>query len=108
MSNLGPLTTTYTPPLPCLSSLENAYVTEPQVATIQGPVSTGGCFPENYDDTGENYYSPGICPVGYIPACTSYNSNAQGTATETVITCCPTFVLFLNDLIQPIEPEEGF
>jgi hypothetical protein len=90
--SLGALTTTYHPPASCTVSLGHTYVLDDPQPTIVGPVSTDGCFPDNYGDSRDNYYSPGICPAGYTSACSSFNSG--GGTTETVVTCCPTYVPF--------------
>lgn len=59
-------------------------------ALIVGPISPDACFPSNYQDVPNGYYSSGLfCPSGYDTACKSINT--QGSSTETVITCCPTF-----------------
>ena len=96
--SLGALTTTFIPPSSCISSFSNAYVVIQSSTLYQaaGPVSTAGCFPSNYQDARTNYYSPGICPAGYTSACTSLN--VLETDTETVVTCCPTFVLALRNI----------
>jgi hypothetical protein len=47
-------------------------------------------MPDNFQLSSTNFYSPGICPVGYLTAC--QHLNVIGTVSETVVTCCPTFV----------------
>ncbi|KAN0071447.1 hypothetical protein V8E54_010043 [Elaphomyces granulatus] len=90
MSSLGALTTTFTPPSSCVSSFSNTYKLLDNDALIVGPISPDACFPSNYKDVPNGYYSPGLfCPSGYDTACKSINT--QGSSTETVITCCPTF-----------------
>jgi hypothetical protein len=96
--SLGALTSTFTPPSSCISSFVNVYLMNPPILGTEyhagGPVSTDRCFPSNYGDARTDYYSPGICPAGYMSACTSLN--AAGAVTETVVTCCPTFVASLQ------------
>jgi hypothetical protein len=91
MTNLGPLTTTFIPPPSCTSSFAHVYITTDPggTAAFGGPVSPDGCFPTNYQNPLSNYYSPGICPLGYTAACSSLNS--LGSLTETAVTCCPGF-----------------
>lgn len=85
---LGPLTTIFTPPSSCISSMSDVFM---QILTtsafdglLYGPLNTI-CFPNSYQDIRNVYYSPGLfCPVGYETACISFDS------TDTVVTCCPT------------------
>ena len=86
--SVGSLTTTFTPPPRCLDSFSTIAWSSFFVA---GPLTTRGCMPDNFQFSSTNYYSPGICPVGYTTACR--HSNVAGTISETVVTCCPTFVL---------------
>ena len=88
--SLGELTTTFIPPSSCISSFSNVYIVGSLRYVAGGPVSTDGCFPSNYNDAQNNYYSPGICPARYTSACSSINS--IGALTETAVICCPTFV----------------
>ncbi|KIM98166.1 hypothetical protein OIDMADRAFT_147639, partial [Oidiodendron maius Zn] len=86
--SLGELTTTFIPPSSCISSFSNVYIVGSLRYVAAGPVSTDGCFPSNYNDAQNNYYSPGICPARYTSACSSIDS--IGTLTETAVICCPT------------------
>ncbi|KAH8647798.1 hypothetical protein BX600DRAFT_518213 [Xylariales sp. PMI_506] len=88
MSNLGVLTTTFSPPSSCLSSFSDLYYTLSGAALAVGPISTDGCFPDDFVPGSAHYYSPGVCPLGYTSACAYLNS--IGSATETIVTCCPT------------------
>ncbi|KAI0380302.1 hypothetical protein F5Y04DRAFT_282065 [Hypomontagnella monticulosa] len=54
----------------------------------QGPVDLGTCWPTGYLGQATEYYSPGLCPSGFAPACSRINS--IGSVTETIQTCCPT------------------
>jgi hypothetical protein len=84
----GPLTTTFTPPPACQSSLSSVYSLSGSSFFIAGPADpSGGCFPRGYAGSLAQYYSPGVCPAGYTVACASLLS--VGAATETVATCCP-------------------
>jgi hypothetical protein len=86
--SVGSLTTTFTPPASCLESFSTTlwnlsfYLAE--------PTTTQGCMPDNFQFSSTNFYSPGICPVGYVTAC--QHLNVIGTLSETVVTCCLTFV----------------
>lgn len=88
MTNLGPLTTTYTPTgTDCQSSFIGAN-NDNQWFQYGQPTSTGACFPNSFEPFEGYYYSPGVCPSGYTPAC----SAGVGTST-TQATCCPMFVI---------------
>ncbi|KAK0705166.1 hypothetical protein B0H67DRAFT_557830 [Lasiosphaeris hirsuta] len=89
MTLLGPLTTTFKAPSSCTTNTPQIYqiVTSKKSEYVQGPLFTAGsnCYPNNYDASPSNYYSPGFCPFGYTAACTSLHS-----VTETALICCPT------------------
>lgn len=91
MSNIGPLTTTFTAPSSCATAT-GLYQIWPSHGTYyyqQGPLlSRPECYPSGYEAEPSQYYSPGVCPSGYTAACSS--ANAVETATETAYTCCPT------------------
>ncbi|GAB1319344.1 Mid2 domain-containing protein [Madurella fahalii] len=93
--SLGALTTTFTPASTCVQSFSHLYINQTRTLigpAIAGPLSAGGCFPDNYDiHIADRYYSPGVCPVGYTPACSSSNT-ISSTLTETVVTCCPSLM----------------
>ncbi|PMD57916.1 uncharacterized protein K444DRAFT_533093, partial [Hyaloscypha bicolor E] len=92
--SVGSLTTTFTPPSSCLASFQTTGWSQSLTNLgflFAGPVTTSGCMPDNFQFSSTNFYSPGICPVGYTTAC--HSSIPVGTLTETVVTCCPTFVL---------------
>ncbi|CZR53500.1 uncharacterized protein PAC_03379 [Phialocephala subalpina] len=84
--SVGSFTTTFTPPASCLDSFSTT--TFSPSFYVAGPMTTQGCMPNNFQFSSTNYYSPGICPVGYTTACQQVNS--AGTVLETVVTCCPT------------------
>lgn len=92
MSNAGPLTTTFTAP-PACATATGLYLIWPGIGEYhyqQGPLgSRTECFPSAYDASPSRYYSPGLCPSGYTPACSSTDIISSRT-TETAYTCCPT------------------
>lgn len=87
--NLGPLTAAFTPPSGCASYQTELYnvVDATGAWYAQGPIDLGSCFPSGYSSELTQYYSPGVCPSGYKPACVDYNQ--VGSLTETIYTCCP-------------------
>ncbi|KAK0654756.1 hypothetical protein B0T16DRAFT_287022, partial [Cercophora newfieldiana] len=92
MTRIGPLTTTFSAPPHCSASsgLHISQLVAPDGGWwAEGPLQTDpyDCFPESYNPTIKNFYSPGFCPQGYTPGCTSKNTVAS--LTETVYTCCP-------------------
>ncbi len=86
---LGPLTTIFTPPSHCASYQTNLYQVVDATGSwfAQGPIEPGNCFPSGYGSLSSQYYSPGVCPSGYQPAC--MDTNQIGSVTETIYTCCP-------------------
>lgn len=88
MSNLGALTTTFTPP-PACSTLAGIYQqhVDGGVWEMQGPIETDECYPPDFNPTRDYVYSPGVCPSGYSVACRDYHGDQDAT---TVHTCCPT------------------
>lgn len=92
MSNAGPLTTTFTAPSSCTTAtgLYQIWPGTDRYFYEQGPLgSRTECFPSGYDPSPSQYYSPGLCPSGYTPACSSTEISSN-TAIETAYTCCPT------------------
>ncbi|XXG97413.1 hypothetical protein Hte_003714 [Hypoxylon texense] len=82
--SLGPLTTTFAPPADCVASSALYWVnTASTFYWLHGRPLQTSCFPDNYSPYQNQYYSPGICPVGYTRACESRS------ASETRATCCP-------------------
>lgn len=96
MSNIGPLTSTFTPPASCSESTGWYKIWTPSVDSLgttsqyyndfRGPYSVNDCLPSGYSP-GQNYYSPGVCPSGYTSACTRDGDFAKPS--ETRIVCCP-------------------
>ncbi|KAI0012207.1 hypothetical protein F4779DRAFT_106859 [Xylariaceae sp. FL0662B] len=87
--NDGPLTTTFTPPTACETQTADIYLLVQSDGDYfaQGPVDPGSCWPSGYSAKTNEYYSPGICPSGFTPACN--RTNIIGLSTETIQTCCP-------------------
>lgn len=86
---LGPLTTTYTPTGSLCNSLHYA-----KNSNGAGWFALGGigidstsCMPTGFTRDPEYYFSPGICPSGYVAACSS--SFTSDSSVITVGTCCP-------------------
>ncbi|KAJ3565997.1 hypothetical protein NPX13_g7299 [Xylaria arbuscula] len=83
MTNLGPLTTTYTP----ISSerCSSIYLaTDSEGFWLERGDTSESCFPTNFTPIEGYYYSPGICQPGYTYACTSGLGSGR-----TAATCCP-------------------
>jgi hypothetical protein len=78
-----PLTTTFTPSPSCLSD----YYTFSNGEFSLGPPQTSDCLPSGWQPTSQ-YFSPGLCPSGYLIACSTVVS--IDALTETQATCCPT------------------
>jgi len=95
MSNIGPLTTTFTAPSSCsLISVDLDGSPIPTSTTYYNYVglvwpSPLDCFPSGYPnaltDRFSNYYSPGICPSGW----TAYPTSNFPDPAETTALCCP-------------------
>jgi hypothetical protein len=86
---LGPLTT-YSMPQSCSDSLSTLYNISPGSYLLQGATDMTTCFPSGYGEFQSDYYSPGVCPGGYTVACS--RKSTAGSVTETIQTCCPTYV----------------
>ncbi|KAN0073454.1 hypothetical protein V8E54_008674 [Elaphomyces granulatus] len=93
MSILGPLTTTFTPPSSCISSMSDVFyqILAPSAfdGLLYGPLGAV-CFPSGYQDIRRVYYSPGLfCPVGSF-AC-NYETILYW---ETTLGCTSAFTTF--------------
>ncbi|KAI1210775.1 uncharacterized protein F4807DRAFT_422591 [Annulohypoxylon truncatum] len=94
-TNLGPLTTTFTPAPECTEVISGIIYTQTgtdgNTTTHKyhslGPADTSECYPSPFQITSA-YYSPGRCPSGWSSVCGSVYI-ASGTITETTATCCP-------------------
>ncbi|TDZ53039.1 hypothetical protein CTRI78_v007251 [Colletotrichum trifolii] len=91
--SLGSLTTTFAPAPTCVRAdhfwredrgNKDFYVQ-------QGPPFTQApeCFPSGFLPVSTSYYSPGVCPSSYTPACSS--TLMQGDQQVTAHVCCPSF-----------------
>ena len=107
-SNLGPLTTTFTPAPSCSVNIYRA--DDPSIAWQGQECSSGNpndatqCWPTATVSApqppffGWGFYSPGlICPQGYTVACTTASNPAGAFSfqfpllpSETAVGCCPT------------------
>lgn len=83
MTNLGPLTTTYTATGADCQSTYLAANNDNQWIQY-GQTHTDECVPSSFSPFENHYYSPGICPSGYTYACEA----GVGTS-STQATCCP-------------------
>ncbi|KAK3386977.1 hypothetical protein B0H63DRAFT_144518 [Podospora didyma] len=92
MTVIGPLTTIFKPPPSCTAVAPQIFQTftdKSRFVLVQGPVfpDSPSCFPNGYDASPTNYYSPAACPNGYTAACAS--STVVKAETETALVCCP-------------------
>lgn len=81
------LTTIFTPPPSCLST-----VTYDGTSFWEGGlVQTGdqNCFPPSFTDIFKSYYSPGICPSGWTSAGSVGQFTQDNGVPGTHIFCCP-------------------
>jgi hypothetical protein len=76
-----PLTTTFKPSPSCLSD----YYWTGSFLSL-GPPVTSDCLPPGWQVISQ-HFSPGLCPSGYVIACST--TTILGTFTETQATCCP-------------------
>ncbi|KAI2604595.1 hypothetical protein GGR54DRAFT_644408 [Hypoxylon sp. NC1633] len=90
MSNLGPLTTIFTPTGPdCTSSFIGLVDDNLWLQYGVGAAASHACLPTGFIPFESYFYSPGICPSGYTSACQAQSSPSTGTASQTEATCCP-------------------
>ncbi|KAI6081495.1 hypothetical protein F4821DRAFT_249206 [Hypoxylon rubiginosum] len=91
MTNLGPLTTVFTPNgTDCTSTFLGENDTNTWIEYGAGGYLSTACLPSGFRASEAYYYSPGICPSGYTSACHTLHVSAGGSVTETEATCCPT------------------
>jgi len=109
--NLGPLTTTFTPPAACALAIQDCKTcTQARLGkscdATNGPMDVGSCWPGT--STGAppapsgGFYSPGLaCPAGHAVACTATGGSGGNSgwplqfklgAEETAVGCCPSYV----------------
>ncbi|KAI0110395.1 hypothetical protein GGR51DRAFT_558043 [Nemania sp. FL0031] len=91
MTNLGPLTTTFTPIGPdCTSTFLGFNQHNAWVQYGAGGDASVACLPSGFVPSYSSFYSPGICPSGYTKACfTQPFATTVISRLETRITCCP-------------------
>lgn len=98
MTNLGPLTTTYTATgADCTSTYIGANNDNQWIQ--YGQPNTTECVPPNFTAFDGYYYSPGICPSGYTYACEA----GVGSST-TQATCCPVGYVCRADYNRDTDP----
>ncbi|KAI0432736.1 hypothetical protein F5Y09DRAFT_126674 [Xylaria sp. FL1042] len=85
MTNLGPLTTTYTA-INSRSCRSIHLATDSEGFWLERGDVSEGCLPPDFTPLDGYYYSPGICQPGYTYACITSNGLQLGT---TAATCCP-------------------
>lgn len=115
-TNLGPLTTTFTPPPACTINVAGcatcavAYQGQECLTSI-GAADATTCWPPTSAGAssvsppflGRGFYSPGlICPSGYTSACSATAGGSSAWPVEyplnygeTAVGCCPTYVVHL-------------
>ncbi|PWY93042.1 hypothetical protein BO94DRAFT_615783 [Aspergillus sclerotioniger CBS 115572] len=84
-----PLTTTFTPPSACLNELWRAESSS-SIWMNLGPINTTECLPSGWSPAAFTYFSPGICPSGWLVAASS--TIIADEVTQTVGTCCPQLI----------------
>jgi hypothetical protein len=81
------LTTTFTPSSSCLNELWRA-ISDSSTWMRLGPHDTADCLPSGWSPN--TYYSPGVCPSGWLMA---YSETViVSSSTQTVGTCCPQYM----------------
>ena len=93
-----PLTTTFTPSPSCLSDYYWTSPYTPLGFISLGPPSTTDCLPSGWEVTSQ-HFSPGLCPSGYVIACSI--TTVLDNHTETQATCCPSSYLCQNGTNYP-------
>lgn len=94
-TNLGPLTTTFSPPSDCLSQTFRYTRSDLLCGNTHcgwlhlGNASDTRCVPSGYQALSNTdlFYAPGVCPKSYTAACS--NVITSGTEVQTIATCCP-------------------
>ena len=129
-TNLGPLTTTLTPPAACTVAIgarrgfigdkDDHVAYRGQLCSDNKAVDDTACWPPTSKGaqersaplSGWGFYSPGVhCPVGYATACSATGGKGGGSGWpvqfklrdgETAVGCCPKLVTFLRGRIAPL------
>ncbi|KAH6666430.1 heterokaryon incompatibility protein-domain-containing protein [Halenospora varia] len=101
---VGPLIILFTPPASCLSHLYGGGA----IVTLGLFSQQSECYPSSYWPeywNGVGYYSPGVCPSGYISACgrksvdtSGYTVGPEPLQGETVVECCPSYYVCHDSL----------
>lgn len=112
LTNLGPLTTRYSPVgSGCHSSILLIHTNSEYAIRTYGDIASSACYPPNYMTASDfqpgygkvRYYSPGVCPSGYdialswegVGQATGFENDAVIRDTEgsshktTTAICCP-------------------
>ncbi|KAI9741300.1 MAG: hypothetical protein M1834_003017 [Cirrosporium novae-zelandiae] len=90
---IGPLTTTFSPPTGCLSTITSPYGSPNLYLAKTGEIIDPNCYPTDY--TTDDIYSPGFCPSGWSSACTPLDTDGSpyftfSATSVSVYQCCPT------------------
>lgn len=93
------LTTTFTPPPPCLSDYHHYSYNSSDVYQFLGPPHSD-CFPQGWASASQ-WFSPGICPSGYEIATLAAVTTESTTETQAV--CCPSSYTY-----APVTTQNGF
>lgn len=100
MTNLGALTTTFTPTgADCTSTYIGANNDNEWIQ--YGQPNTTQCVPPNFTAFDGYYYSPGVCPSGHTYACEAGVGPSGGT---TQATCCPAGFTCRADYTRDTDP----
>ncbi|KAI0425488.1 hypothetical protein F5Y09DRAFT_321603 [Xylaria sp. FL1042] len=90
MTNLGPLTTTFTLQGPdCSSTFLGRVADDACVQYSVGGSASSACYPNSFISYEPYYYSPGICLSGYTAACTAQISVSSDVSAKQS-SCRPT------------------
>jgi hypothetical protein len=83
------LTTTFAPLAACLQDIYVYVYTSEQTFTFAslGTSNITACYPPGWRSDSTMHFSPGICPSGYMIACSS--TGQVSDLHETTATCCP-------------------
>jgi len=86
LTSLGPLTTYWTPPTTCLSTITFNGEGWLGVGMTSGLVDLD-CYPPSFAT--DAVYSPGVCPRGWTSGCSPSLTSISFGSTVTAIQCCP-------------------
>ncbi|PNY29725.1 Uncharacterized protein TCAP_00361 [Tolypocladium capitatum] len=92
----NPLTTTFSRPADCTGLYQSLFLTMMDVQST--------CLPTGFNTKPDAFFSPGVaCPSGYVSAC----HDNTGVASQTTVTCCPTFNSDITLSCAPPGPRSG-